>query len=309
METMICESCGATITPAPSQPCLMCEYCGTVVNNPHYDGSASAPEQDLDAQCVMLLVQQGASAGLPEGVFGAPLANAYAAREALNVPQTEQVYFVFAHGTIWRSFSEGFALCDTGLYYLSDGDSGKRTWEGFATGEISGRPYGGWGQTGSLRVGALTFLLDSNDDNDAAEFLVDFHHSCYRLFTGKTAPAAWRLSDEQPDEQPAAAGSVSKAIATAAVANTVLSAARTLLGGQTHRRTIIPRTTMQHPAARQGARRPPQPPRPTPRMMQRPAAPARPAMPGRHQPRSGRPGGMGRPGSMGRMGGPGRGRR
>lgn len=304
MERMLCESCGAALPSAPGMPCLTCEYCGTVTANPGYDASLAVPAApDMDAQCVALLKETGASAGLPGDVFGAPLTGAYAAREALTIPGEEQVYFVLAHATIWKTFSEGFALCDTGLYYLDGGDRGKRSWEGFATGEISGTPYGGWGQEGSLRIGKTVFPLNSDADNDAAEFLVDFHHRCYRLFTGSTAPAAWTLSSGIK-QTAAAAG---QSVAAAAVANTVFSAARSLLGAAVRRQ--ISRTTLQHPAARQGARRP-APPRPfLPFSGQRGVRPARP-----HQMRSGHPAGPGRPGGMGRPGmrgpgGPGRGRR
>lgn len=259
MEKLLCASCGATLNPDVNEPFITCEYCDTAVANPHYNGKAAPAAVSVDEQCIAALTEMGETAKLPDGVFGAPLDGAYAAREALAIPATERVYFAYMHSTIWRTFSEGFALCDTGAYLSDGGDVIKRTWEAFATTELSGTPCGGWGDEGSLTVCGCAFPVNSKDDNEAATFLTDFHHRVYRLITGKAAPADWIFAEKAVETT---IPSLGKTLTSATLVSTAHNMAQDLLARAT-------RPTVQHPAARQGARRP--------ALTQRPPAHRRPA--------------------------------
>ena len=296
MEKMLCTSCGATLTPDVSAPFLTCAYCDTAVPNPHYDGTAAPEEPDLAAQCVATLLEMGEGELKGCASFGRPLQEAYAAREALEIPGDENVYLVYAHSTIWRTFSEGFAMADSGVYYLDGSNKGRRTWEAFITGGVSAVDRAGRSEDGALTLGACTFPINSDEDSKLARFVCDFYRCMYQRHTGQAAPAAWQ-------EAPAAA-SVGQTVAKATVAGTVLNAAGNLL-----RRAIVQRAvqrpTLQHPAVRREARRPAMPAG----RVERPARPSpiqptRLQPPGaRHQPRSAHPAGQGRPGSTGRLGG------
>ena len=101
MEKIICASCGATMTPNSTQPFLTCEYCDTTVPNAYYNESAAkaAAEPTLADICLQTLRDMGADAKLSQqdaNAFGNPLYIAETSRAALNIPDSENVYLLYA---------------------------------------------------------------------------------------------------------------------------------------------------------------------------------------------------------------------
>lgn len=51
MEKLICSACGATIAPSITTPYLVCEYCGTAIENKYYsETAAEAARQEAQQQ-------------------------------------------------------------------------------------------------------------------------------------------------------------------------------------------------------------------------------------------------------------------
>lgn len=210
MEKLICAGCAAPLVPDTSLPALTCEYCGTVVTNPYYieAHAQAAKEPTLQEMCVQTLVEMGQSEQLheiDENCFGNPISGARDAREAMEVPQEENLYFLIDHLSIFGNIKECIALGDRGLYYRCDGEEGCRDWETFITGAISGVENGTWTEAGTLNIGtSLSFSIANDADLRLARFLIDFHNRMYARHTGETAPSSWTISKpiEQTDVQP-----------------------------------------------------------------------------------------------------------
>lgn len=296
MEKIICSSCGATMTPNSTQPFLTCEYCDTTVPNTYYvQGEGAAATVDLPALCVEKLIVMGEGenlAGVTDGCFGNPIQNAYAARDAMEIPGQEKVYFVMDRSSILWSVEEGLALTDTGLYYKHDGEAGKRSWESFITGAIACTSGDSKQNPGTLSIGiGLSFSITTEEDARLARFLVDFHNQVYRQYTGESAPASWAAVEAAVQQEEESFGLTD-------VLGKVATVAETLLG--TRQRKVIPRSVVQRPVVQRSYRQQPPPRR------QEPQRPSQPAGHQVHRPCNDRPGGMFRPsGNHGGPGGPG----
>lgn len=296
MEKIICSSCGATMTPNSTQPFLTCEYCDTTVPNTYYvqdEGTAAAV--DLPALCVEKLIAMGEGenlAGVADGCFGNPLQSAHAARDAMEIPGREKVYFVMDRSSILWSVEEGLALTDTGVYYKHDGEAGKRSWESFITGAIRFDGGSSKQNPGTLSIGTgLSFSITTGEDAQLARFLVDFHNQVYRQYTGESAPESWTAAEETVQEEEDTFG------LTDVLGGVATTLAGALLGNR--RRTVIPRSVVQRPVVQRSYR---QQPRPALRR-EEPQRPRQPMGQPMHRPRNEGPGGMFRP--AGNHGGPG----
>lgn len=297
MEKIICSSCGATLTPNSTQPFLTCEYCDTTVPNAHYvQGEGSGANVDLPALCVQKLIEMGEGenlASVAEGCFGNPIQSAHAARDAMEIPGREKVYFVMDRSSILWSVEEGLALTDTGLYYKHDGEAGKRSWESFITGAIACTAGDSKQDPGTLSIGSgLSFSITTEEDARLARFLVDYHNQVYRQYTGESAPESWTAAEAAPQEEEESYGLTD-------VLGKVATVAGALLG--TRRHTVIPRSVVQRPVVQRSYRQQP-PARPAMRR-QEPQRPRQPMGQQAHRPHNDRPGGMFRP--SGNHGGPG----
>lgn len=303
MEKIICSSCGATMTPNSTQPFLTCEYCDTTVPNAYYVQDAASPAMvDLPALCVEKLIDMGRQenlADVADNCFGNPIQETYAARDAMDIPAQEKIYFVMDRSSLLWSVEEGLALADSGLFYKLDGQVGRLSWESFITGAVSCTGGSSKQTPGALHLGGgLVFPVTTDEDARLARFLIDFHNQIYRQYTGETAPKSWTVSGSAVQED--------DAFSLTGLLGTVATVAGSLL--RTNRqRTVIPRSIVQRPAVQRSYR--PQPPA---RPAQRPAMPQRmprPNGPQAHRPHSQQPGGMFRPsgshGGPGRRGGPG----
>lgn len=320
MEKLICSSCGAAITPNTTQPILTCEYCDTSIPNAYYveSDAKAAAEPTLQELCIQTLIEMGENENLADvdaNCFGNPIHSADTARAGMGIPDREKLYFLYDHLSLLGTVKEGFALTDGGLYFKCDGDEGSRSWEAFITGSIACEDRVSWQEAGTLAIGtSLKFSISSDADSRLAKFLIDFHNHVYHQYTGQIAPEAWSVVENGTTAQVAEAPSL---------ADTVLSAARTLLGRAAVQRTI----TTQRPVVLRTAKktvaqkyhtRHVEPPRPA-----RPVAPQPMRQPRMERPMSGSrsmggpggrggmggPGGRGGRGGPGGMGGPGRGRR
>lgn len=298
MEKIICASCGATLTPNSSQPFLTCEYCDTTVPNAYYvqgEGVAAAAI-DLPALCIEKLISMGEGEGLAsvtDGCFGNPIQAAHAARDAMEIPSREKVYFVMDRSSILWSVEEGLALTDTGLYYKHDGAAGKMSWESFITGAIACTAGSSKQNPGTLSIGSgLSFSITTEEDARLARFLVDFHNQVYRQYTGESAPDSWAAAEtcEQEEEGSSLTSTLGK----------VAMVAGALLG--TRQRTVVPRSVVQRPAVQRSYRQQP-PARPAMRREEPQRPQQRPMGQQPHRSRSEQPGGMFRP--SGNHGGPG----
>lgn len=235
MEKILCPGCCAPLTPNSAQPFFTCEYCGTTTPNTWYDAATAkaAAEPTLDEECVATLRQMGQDeklASVDEGCFGTPLDLAEDVRTALEVPQQENVYLLYERYSLLGGLTEGFVLADTGMYYLNDGETGRRSWESFVTGAISGTEDPGIFANGTLSIGTgLTFAVASSDDARIARFVIDLHNRLYTAHTGQNAPASWRFATQE--ETLSATDADSSRSSTSSVAKTVLGAAATLLAG------------------------------------------------------------------------------
>lgn len=346
MEKILCPSCGASLPLTTATPFLTCEYCDTAVPNAYYDedSAKAAAVPTLEETCVAELLEMGRSEKLAETdetCFGEPLFIADTTRDALEIPQTENVYLLYDRFSIFGNVKEGFALAETGLYYMHDGETGRRSWEAFVTGAISGTEPAGLFQDGSLSVGtSLTFPLSGDADARLARFVVDFHNHMYQKHTGDAAPAAWKLvsaeaaaaasvpsAHVQQDDGPSLAQTVIGAAATLLTGGSILNQTRTAVTNrypQQHARPAMPQIIRQNAPAKPAHPRPVSRPA-TAKPLHRPhTQTARPGMerPGTSRPAVnrpaaaptnrpvGRPGpdrpGMGRPGGTGRPGGRGR---
>ena len=308
MDKLLCTSCGAPLTPDAAQPYITCAYCDTAAPNPYYDetAAAKAAAPTLDERCVEELKRMGQSASLDESCFGTPLERASDLRRTMEIPDREKVYVGFDRLNLLGMLTEGFALTDTGLYYLCEGGTGRWTWEQFVTAPISCTQPAGWQQECTLSLGAsLRFNLSGRADYQLGCFLIDFHNHMYQQHTGLAAPTAW--TEESAAQEESAAPSLGKAVLTAAGALLARSAVKQTVS---HRGTNLfsaRRPAPPRPAVRRAD--PPRPLRPEPRPVQRPMHmdhPARPSRPGsgmrgpRVQHSPGRPGGMRGPGGPGR---------
>ncbi|MBQ7850708.1 MAG: hypothetical protein IJ343_13370 [Clostridia bacterium] len=282
MEKMICSCCGAAIVPTTTQAFLTCAYCDASIANPYYDeaAAAEAARPDLKAICLKTLIDMGESENLDSvdpDCFGNPIYHGDGARSALSIPDSEQMYFLYAHTILLLGFSEGLALTDGGLYYSCGGEKGSRSWEAFITGAISCVDRADK-QDGVLRIGsAIEIAVNSDKDSRLARFLVDFHNHVYALYTGSAAPAAWAVT-----EQSAAAAAQND---DPSLLETILPAVGALLGGSSLLRTTADRrkVTMRptgRPTILQDRRDMIEPPRPLhSQPHHRPAHPAKKALP------------------------------
>lgn len=319
MEKIICPSCCAPLTLNNTQPFFTCEYCGTTTPNTWYDKAAvNTSEPTLDEKCVALLRQMGLDeqlAAMDAHCFGTPLELADDVRAALMVPQQENVYLLYERYSLLGGLTEGFVLADTGMYYLTGGKTGRRSWESFVTGAISGTEDPGILANGTLSIGdGLTFAVASSDDARIARFVIDLHNRLYTAHTGQNAPASWRFATEEEacdanrTSTPSVAKTVLGAAATLLAGGSILSGARsanTILHPQRHTRPVIQPVVPAQPARRAPVR-PGMNLRPgaaRPGMVVQPAMPARPPMtarPALNRPRpNGRPGMSDRPGGRG----------
>lgn len=311
MEKMLCSCCGAAIIPTITQAFLTCEYCDTSVPNPHYDQAAAAEAaKPTPAKiCLSTLLEMGAAQKLSDldmDCFGNPINGIDAARAGLSIPDSQRVYFLYAHTFLLLGFSDGLALTDDGLYYRCDSGAGSLSWDAFVTGAISCVDRANK-QDGTLRIGsAVEIAVKSDKDSRLARFLVDFHNHVYHLCTGETAPASWAVTE------PAASAQADDP----SLLDALIPAVGALLGTSAARRqTIVRRTPAMHPTSRptvhQDRRNHIEPPRPLqsqPHHRGNPGGPGRSGGPNRPGGQL-RPGNMGGPGGPGRSGGPGRGRR
>lgn len=311
MEKLICASCGATLVPDVTQPVLTCEYCGTSAPNAYYDGSAKPAASSLDETAVTILVEMGQSQRLDSDNFGNPLREAYAVRDAMDIPSQEKVYFQLIRSNLLYTVAEGIALTDGRLYYKLDGETGSLSWEAFITGAIACTDMLSRQQAGTLTIGSsLSFPIDSEEDSRLARFLIDFHNRVYQQHTGQAAPAGWTVT------QPAAAQTaptLNNTLGKITLGGVVASAAKSLLQRSTAQRHIVQRPTLTRtvrtPVRQQRHFQPEPPPRPARPPMHQPGHQQRPAQPGgmfRHGTAPGRKGGHG---GHGGMVGPGPGRR
>lgn len=267
MDKMICSCCGATLVPTTLTTFLTCEYCDSSVANPYYDQAAAAEAEKPSLQeiCLSTLKEMGASqnlASIDADCFGDPIDGVNTARIGLSIPDSQQMYFLYAHNILLLGFSDGFALTEEGLYYDCGSGSGALSWETFITGAISCVDEAN-GQDGTLKIGSsLEIAVKNEKDSRLARFLVDFHNQVYHQHTGETAPAAWCVTE------PAAAQTYAQTAEAndPSLLDMVLPGIGALLGGTRTRRTVVQRTPSMHPTSRptvrQDRRERIEPPRP-----------------------------------------------
>ena len=313
MEKLICPGCTAPLTPNTIQAALVCEYCGTAVSNSLYNEveARAAAIPTLEEKCVQALIEMGEGENLTEvedNCFGNPLRSITSARQAMDVPDQEHIYFLIDHLSIFGNVKEALALGESGLYYLCQGEEGHRSWEAFITGAISCEDRTSWTDAGRICIGtSLVFSVSSEADSRLARFLIDFHNRMYHEHTGKTAPADWAVTKPVEETQRAS---------TPTLAGAMRAAAGSLLRPRTTIRPVLQRTVRPAPVQRGHLRRM-EPPRPVipvrqPAPVQRPGSMSRTV--GGHKGPGG-PGmglggrGMGGPGGRGGCGPGGRGRR
>ena len=267
MDKLNCPGCTAPLTLNNTDPFLVCAYCGTSIPNPHYEESkAAAAEPTLDERCVQVLVEMGEGeeiASLDKTFFGSPLENVQSLRRALEIPDSEKVYLVLDHVSIIGSLQEAVVLADSGLYYRSGGERGRRSWEAFITGPISAIDREGWQNDGQLLIGSSVKVeLNSDKECRLARFLIDFHNRMYLHHTGSAAPAAWcmRPFGQAQQETPAAMQQQE----APGLGDALRTAARVLLTGSVVRRVATPAAAPQRrrPPVLKPAVRPEMPPRP-----------------------------------------------
>ncbi|MBR3874941.1 MAG: hypothetical protein IKJ26_12375 [Clostridia bacterium] len=329
MEKLVCAACGAPLVAATQTPFLACEYCDTAVPNPYYDENTvktnvqsildeqKARQEALDQMCIELLKEMGTNeklhkvSGLLAGAhFGTPLDGSWLAdqaRKTMGIPDQEKIYLVY-DATLVGMATDGFALADGGLYYISGGDAGSRSWESFVTGAISCVDGDSRQQPGTIKIGSgLSFAVCNEDDSRLAKFVVDFHNQAYRRHTGESAPANWSVSENKAIPVQESNGGSLLGAAGALLAGALLNGGRTTIHRAVPQRTVVQRVAKPARSAARRAERVQQQARPVhghgmppPR---KPTAGQRPAQ----QVRPGsilRPGGTSRPARMG--GGPGR---
>ena len=198
--TITCSSCGALLSYSETEQILICEYCGTQIQNPHFVEEKTIPTEELLAKLCSECQFEDTSLS-----YGTPLTEGKhhdCARKYFGVPAEDRIYMVF-DATIFGSCKEGLALCSSGIYFetSSFGGPSSLSWDEVAHTIVSYQP-----KDRSLYIGDYSFITGPKAGEELLKILQDlqenFDPSVNKKCIGTAEELLAKMCSERPFEDP-----------------------------------------------------------------------------------------------------------